>query len=209
MSQSDSKTNYHWLTTKRIEALADGIFAIAMTLLVLNLSDITDPAGMTDKKLVVLLIDDGQKFFNYALAFLLLSILWISHHRQFHQIKHSDPGLLWINIFILMFVVLMPFSTSLVGDFSNDPMAGVLFAGNYLVITLLYLANWNHATRDFRLIDSDTAPEIISQESKGHVLAAVVSIIVIVLSFFIPGWSLLAYLLLAIYPRIGARSHNK
>ncbi len=66
-----------------------------------------------------LLYSQMHRFFNYALSFLLLSIFWIVHHQQFHVIKRSDQRLLWINIFILMFVALMPFSTDLVGDFNQ------------------------------------------------------------------------------------------
>jgi len=208
MSKSSSDKTFLGLTTKRIEALADGIFAIAMTLLVLNLMNITDGAG-ADKRLSDLLADDASAIFHYALAFVLLAALWISHHRQFHHIQRSDVRLIWINVFMLMFVALMPFSTSLLGDFKDDSLAGVFFAGNYLVITLLYLASWTYATHNYRLIDRDTDTEIISSESRRYMVVAVVSVIAIILSLFIPDWGMSAYFLIPILLRISSRWHKR
>jgi len=194
------------LTTKRIEALADGIFAIAMTLLVLNLIGVTDDPG--GKGLDDMLREDGTKFFNYALAFLLLAVFWIGHHRQFHHIVRSDERLLWINILILMFVALMPFSTALHGEFDDESLAGIIFAGNFLVITLLYLANWVYASRGYRLIDPDTDRELISRESRRCIVVAVASCIAMITSLYVPDWAMLSYLLIPFLLRVASRLHR-
>ena len=106
------------LTTRRIEALADCIFAFAMTLLVLTL---TLPDVMQTKlSLSQLLVAQWPKFFNYALSFLLLAVFWVIHHQQFHVIRRTDSRHVWINVGILMFVALMPFSTDVVGDYGGE-----------------------------------------------------------------------------------------
>lgn len=122
------------LTTRRIEALADGIFAFAMTLLVLTLT--LPDATQTKLSLSQLLADQWPKFFNYALSFALLAIFWIVHHQQFHFIRRTDRTHIWINIGILMFVALVPFTTDVAGDYSRQTIAELLFSGNLLILGL-------------------------------------------------------------------------
>ena len=139
MPEGHSGKSRFVLTTRRIEALTDGIFAIAMTLLVLTLTlpDMLE----TQLGLSQLLADQWPKFFNYALSFVLLAIFWIVHHQQFHVIRRTDRGHIWINIGILMFVALMPFSTDVAGDYSGETLAELLFSANLMILGLLFLLN--------------------------------------------------------------------
>lgn len=197
--ESDSEKKHGIiLTTGRIEALTDGIFAFAMTLLVLNLALPDTVTELSAIRLQNLLIGQAHKFFNYALSFILLALFWVVHHQQFHQIKHSDSRLLWINIFVLMFVALMPFSTDLIGDFSGQTMAEVIFATNLLILGLLFTANWAYATRNHRLVDPDLDREIIVRGMRRNAVSPAISVIVIALSFIIPPWSLWLYLLVPV-----------
>ncbi len=182
------------LTTRRIEALADGIFAIAMTLLVLTL---TLP-DMTQTKLGLsqLLAEQWPKFFNYALSFVLLAIFWMVHHQQFHVIRRTDRRHVWINIGILMFVVLMPFSTDVVGDYSGETLAELLFGANLMILGLLFLLNWWYACWKHRLVDPDLDRETIVGGIRRSCVTPVVAALSMVLSFFIPGWALAAYMLI-------------
>jgi uncharacterized membrane protein len=183
------------ISTTRVEALADSIFAFAMTLLVLNLAIPDAHPGLSTGGLNDLLWSQAHKFFNYALSFVLLAIFWIVHHQQFHYIKRSDSRLMWINIFILMFVALMPFTNDLAGDFSGKTTAEVLFSGNMMVLGLLFLANWVYATGGSRLVDPDLDSALIRRGLRRNMVTPAVSVVVIVLSFFIPHWSLWFYLL--------------
>ncbi|NAS89798.1 hypothetical protein C4E24_08740 [ANME-1 cluster archaeon AG-394-G21] len=89
------------MTTHRIENLADGIFSIAMTLLVLSLTLLEARTDLTlTVELQDLLFGQTHKFFNYALSFILLAIFWIIQHDQFHFIKRTDRIHLWLNKFI-------------------------------------------------------------------------------------------------------------
>ena len=103
------------LSPRRIEALTDGVFAIVMTLLVLELSVSAIAEGSVHAELWPRLIDMWPKFLSYAVTFLMLGFMWIFHHRQFSHIKRSDNVFAWINIIALMFVALLPFSTSMLG----------------------------------------------------------------------------------------------
>ena len=113
--------------TGRMEAFSDGIFAIAMTLLVLELHvpalAATGSAGELAKALLLM----WPKFAGYGGSFLILGVLWIGHHNQFHYIRRVDRPFLWINIFFFMCVGFMPYCTALMGTFIwNLPCAASL-----------------------------------------------------------------------------------
>lgn len=184
------------LTTRRIEALADCIFAFAMTLLVLTL---TLPDVMQTKlSLSQLLIAQWPKFFNYALSFLLLAVFWVIHHQQFHVIRRTDSRHIWINVSILMFVALMPFSTDVVGDYRHETMAELLFGANLMILGLLFLLNWWYACWHHRLVDVGLDREVIVRGIRRNCITPVVAAVAMVFAFLIPRWGLVVYVLIPI-----------
>ena len=134
------------LTTRRIEALVDGVFAIAMTILILNLKPPRTVSPLTSSQLVKMLLADSAKGWNYALSFLLLAVFWKVHHKHYHVIKRTDERLIWINIFMLMVVVLLPFSTSVYGEYPTLTAAAVFLELNLFFIGLFILIQWAYAT---------------------------------------------------------------
>jgi uncharacterized membrane protein len=195
---ADKGNSVFHLTTHRLEALCDGIFAIAMTLLVLNLTLPSGAADLSNIELHSLIVGQGYKFFNYAISFMLLAIFWMAHHQQFHHIRKLDGALIWINVVILMFVALIPFSTDVVGDFAGHLLADVLFAGNLLVLSLLFLANWVYATYKHRLVDADFDDRIIRRGINRNILNSGVSLLVIIVALFFPTYCFWLYLLIPI-----------
>lgn len=186
------------LTTKRIEALTDGIFAIAMTLQVLSLN-LPETAGILNEAgLHHLLIAQFDKFFNYARSFLLLAIFWIIHHQQFHSIIRTDRKHLWINIFMLMFVALIPFSTTLVGNFNNDWMAEFFFGANLFFVGLFIQLNWYYATVGHRLVRRNFPQEKIDIGRKRGMITPLVSLLAMGIAVVNPGLASYAYLLIPI-----------
>jgi uncharacterized membrane protein len=196
MSEERSGKTRFVLTTRRIEALADAIFAFAMTLLVLTLA--LPDATQTKLSLSQLLADQWPKFFNYGLSFLLLAIFWIVHHQQFHLIRRTDRRHVWINIGILMFVALMPFSTDVVGDYEHETLAELLFSANLLILGLLFLLNWWYACWNHRLVDHDLSRETIVSGIRRGCITPVVAAVSMVLSLFIPRWGLTVYMLIPV-----------
>jgi uncharacterized membrane protein len=196
MPEKSSGESRFVLTTRRIEALADCIFAFAMTLLVLTLTlpDMTE----TKLNLSQLLAAQWPKFFNYALSFLLLAVFWILHHQQFHLIHRTDRRHVWINVGILMFVALMPFSTDVVGDYGGQTLAELLFSANLMILGLLFLLNWWYACWHHRLVDRDLDSETIIRGIRRSCVTPVVAAIAMVFAFFIPRWGLLVYVLIPI-----------
>lgn len=108
----------------RIEAFSDGVFAIAITLLSLEL---VIPAS---EDLAAALGDLWPDFFALGLSFLVIGTYWVFHHRLFSSVVRFDSRLIWINLLVLFFIVLMPFSTSVVADYGGQPLGVAVYACN-------------------------------------------------------------------------------
>jgi len=136
--------------TDRIAFFSDAVFAIALTLLVL---DIRLPEGLADGELWDALRELWPQFFAYVLTFAVLGINWITHHRKFRVMRRFDTGLIWINLAFLLFVALAPFPTSVLAEYGTAP-AVVLYAGEVAMLSILQAALWVYAYRRGLLDDS-------------------------------------------------------
>lgn len=174
--------------------LTDGIFAIAMTLLVLSIEVPKKEAVTAGAALHQYLLALYPQFFNYFLSFYLLSRLWINLHRVYHDIIRTDDRHIWINISLLMFVVLVPFSASLDAEYSGDFSAVAIFHANMLVIAVLYFWNWSYAARNHRLIEADFPDAVITLMKKRMLVFPVTALLALLISIMTPSYSTLTYL---------------
>ena len=117
----------------RIVAFSDGVFAIAITLLVLNL-DI--PEHLASGEIANALWDQREFFFAYALSFAVIGRFWLVHHRFFGEVKAFDGRLIVLNMFYLGWIVLIPFSSEVLGEYGGNAAAIVLYAGNLIGVVL-------------------------------------------------------------------------
>lgn len=186
------------LTTERLSTLVDGIFAIAMTLLAFKLALPDEFSPENEKELINSLLSIYPHFIHYILSFLLLGIFWIAHHRQFQFIVRLDKFSIWINILILLFICLIPFSASLVSEYSDLSIAAIFFETNLLLIGVLYLFFWKYATENFRLIDKNTPHEIIKIFYYRSSIIPLISILGILLSLEISGFSTVIYIIVPV-----------
>ncbi|MGE4554480.1 MAG: TMEM175 family protein, partial [Desulfovibrionaceae bacterium] len=123
------------LKPSRLESLTEGIFAIAMTILVL---DVKLPAGgrYDSAGLWAVLAGQGQILYNYFVSFALLGLFWIVHNRQFRYLTRTSSAHIWLNIGMLACVSLVPFTTQLYHLDVEGRTADVLFAANLLLVGL-------------------------------------------------------------------------
>src|SRR5271157_1564546 len=120
INNNDETTRNIGFGKNRIETLTDGIFAFSMTLLVtgIDVPQVQEEFNATSAYQV--LHDVFPDLIHYMLAFLVIAVFWYIHHTQFYKVRSVELKLLWINVFTLLFVALIPFSTSLIGDYSNS-----------------------------------------------------------------------------------------
>jgi uncharacterized membrane protein len=148
------------LSKHRVEALADGVFAIVMTLLVLELKVPELPRNVAQAELLRGIRELLPIFFSYFITFMLAASFWFFHHLYFHFIRHTTRALCWISLIFLMFVSLLPFSTGLLGHFLRQRVAQYFYFGNQLAIGAALLGHWIYARRA-NLFVGDAVPEVI------------------------------------------------
>lgn len=184
-----------WLSINRIEALADGIFAISMTLLVLSINVPKVTGDDADVELMGILSDNWHQFEHYVLSFLLLAMFWLIHHRQFHFIKRVSESFLWLNILVLMLVALVPFSTSFMTDYNNLQIPNLVFQANLMAIGLVYLAMWRYATGNYRLIGRDEIKvSVIYGTTLLYLVTPALSLVAMGVTFVSPSYSEMVYI---------------
>lgn len=193
------------LTKGRIEALTDGIFAFAMTLLVTTL-DFPKPGGalppLTPHEVMVAYFPG---FFNYVLAFIILAGFWVGHHALFHHIHSIDRTLLWTNVLSLLFVALLPFSTDVVGDYPDVPLAAVIFEANLLAIGIFIFLIWNYATTDRRFVERDLDERTVRVHARRALIVPSVSAVGILLALLGFTWTTLVYIAIPFFSMLMER----
>jgi uncharacterized membrane protein len=142
------------LSKGRMEALTDGIFAIAMTLLVLELKVPDLPRTAGTGELLQGIGREAPAFFSFLVSFLYCGLLWILHHLAMHFIRHLQIALVWMNLLFLMSVSIMPFSCALLGHFLRNSAAQEIYFGNMFAAAVLLAAQWLVAKKK-KLINED------------------------------------------------------
>ncbi len=184
------------LLTGRIEAFSDGVFAIAITLLILEiavpeLSSAQLSQGVLLQKLVELL----PKFVSFIISFSIISIFWVGHTIMFHFIARSDRKLLWLNSLVLMSVAFIPFPAALIGRYAPDTTAVVLYGATLVVAGILFALTWHHASTDRRLLDEKTPERVVRLGRKVILIAPITYAIAVAIAFVAPVVSIVIYVL--------------
>ena len=188
---------YH-IAKNRLETLVEGIFAIAMTLLVLGINLPKPQEAVAPEVLPGLIYGLVPQVFLFIVAFLVLALFWLGHHRQFHFIHTVDPALLWINILILIAIVFVPFSTDIAGDYPAVTAAALLFHANMFIVGILFTFQWDHICRHERLCEPVPEKAIVHAWFCRSMLVPAIAAVGVVLCLFDPVVSLLVYVALPI-----------
>lgn len=169
------------LSKSRIEALTDGIFAVAMTLLILDIKvPVVSDAAQLPRELFAL----WPKCASYAISFLMLGIYWVGQHNQFHLIRRTDRALLWINIVFLMTISFVPFSTALLSSYSSQQAALIVYGGNLIAIGLILYGHWSYATHGRRLVDPELEERTVRIVDRRILIGPAMFTLAIAVSFF-------------------------
>lgn len=129
--------------TERMVFFSDAVYAIAMTLLVIDLKVPEDHGGTSGQ----VLLDAIPGFIAYALSFTLIAISWVGHYRRYRVIKHHDSRMMLLNLVLLFFVALLPFPTSLLSQYNGETPAVVFYAFVVGMLSVLQWAGWQYAYR--------------------------------------------------------------
>ena len=147
-----SLNRYDIYSSSRLEAFSDGIFAIAITLLVLNIQLPENASELTINKALLMSV---PKLEVWVISFLIIGGMWIRHHKLIKQITRIDTLFIKLNLFYLMFITLIPWLVSLIVVYDNHPLAIVIFSGGITLIGIISLFNWIYLSKIKKIIAED------------------------------------------------------
>jgi uncharacterized membrane protein len=181
----DSSEQNH-IGLERLIFFSDAVFAIAITVLVLDIhlppgGDIAD-----NDQLRLMLTGLWPKYLAYIISFWVIGLYWISHHRKFLLIKRFDNRLLRLNILLLMAIAFIPFPTAVLSENGNRT-ASIFYAFIMAVGGLLVCLLWWHATRNHNLVDPQLNKQVIWQELASPLATVAIFILSIGIAFLDEG----------------------
>jgi uncharacterized membrane protein len=191
--------------TARLEAFSDGVFAIAITLLVLLFAR---PALSGGETLGDALLHQWPSYASYAVSFVTVGIMWVNHHAIFRHIVRVDRVLLFVNLLLLMCIAFVPYPTSLVAEFirsSQDARAAALLYGITMTTTAIFFnALWQYASRGYRLLDPDADRREVTGITRSYLPGAPLYGASTLLALWSAPASAIAYALIALFYAISS-----
>lgn len=187
--------------TGRIEAFSDGVFAIAITLLVLGIKA-PDAAEVGPAGLGSALLHLWPHYLAFATSFLTILSMWVNHHRIFTFVSRSDHFFLYWNGLLLLLVTFVPFPTTVLAIYFVQPqarIAGVLFAGTLVAIALAFKGLWRYASKNARLLARNVDQADVEQITRQHRYGPLMYTVALAASFVSVGLTVGLCLCLAVY----------
>jgi uncharacterized membrane protein len=153
--------------TTRLEAFADGVFAIAATLLIIDVS-VRAPGGELGHEI----LKAWPEYAAYTVSFITIGIMWINHHTCMRQIGAVDRRFLTINLLLLMCIAFVPFPTNLIAEHFHDDglrAAALTYGVTMTVTAVCFNSFWFYASRHDRLLAEDADPKVISGITRAYI----------------------------------------
>lgn len=180
--------------TDRLIALSDGVIAIAITLLVLDLPVPTIPPDGPSSLLQARILERWHEFFAFALSFLVVGLYWMLHRRVHVHIDAHDRGVIWLNLFFLLAVASVPYATRLLTTYP-DRFGVTVYAGVLAATGLSLTALWLYASRN-ELVDAGLSSRVVQLQAVRFAAAPLVFVLSMFVATVDPGLAMLTWLLL-------------
>lgn len=189
------------METTRLEAFSDGVFAVAITLLVLDIHT-PNAAALKDGTLTDALLRQWPVYLAYTLSFVTILIYWVNHHNVFRLIRRADHAFLLMNGLFLMLITIIPFSSSLLAAYIERPdqrAAEIVYSGTFLAAAIIFNRMWAHAVRGGRLLRKDAHAETVRSISKAFSFGPPLYLVAFALAFVSAKASLALCIALAVF----------
>jgi uncharacterized membrane protein len=175
------------VSTTRLETFADGVFAIAATLLILNVdAQVGEGSGAIGKRL----LEIWPSYIAYAVSFVTIGIIWSNHHTVMAQLGKVDRTFLMLNILLLMCVAFVPFPTRLIAEHLRDrhdlQPAALAYGATMTAMSICYITLWLYASRGGRLLRSDYNPRTVSGITRSYLPSTPLYLTATLLAFVSP-----------------------
>jgi uncharacterized membrane protein len=193
------------MSKNRLEAFSDGVFAVAITLLVLEI------AVPTGNDLWHKLGDEWLSFASFFVSFWVIGIIWVNHHGVIDHLKRADRGVLYLNLLVLMSVVLIPFATALMAEHLNsgddEHVAAAVYAASFVLKAIAFGVLWEYITRHREKLGVELTDEEVRRTSLAFQIGNPFYLLALVVAFISPEAVLVIIAALAVYYMVaGMRS---
>ena len=188
--------------TGRLEAFSDGVFAIAITLLILEIKVPHPDQAASAGELLGSLGAQWPAFLAYVTSFATILIMWINHHRIFRCVRRIDHSLLILNGLLLLCITFVPFPTALLTEYLERPaqaLAAAVYSGTFVVTAVIFNLLWRHVARSPRLLDPGVNRQFVRWNSRGYTVGPPVYLVAFGLGFLNAALGLVVCLALAIF----------
>jgi uncharacterized membrane protein len=196
------------MNTTRLEAFSDGVFAIAITLLVLEIK-----VPLPDTALGAELLQLWSSYLAYVISFLVIGAIWINHHAMFQHIVRVDGTLLLLNVLHLMLIAFLPFPTAVLAEAFHrgidESVAAAFYGGILTVIGIFVNAMWRYATHGDQLLSAHITATKIQKLNRQYLIGPIVYAIATLIALVFPWLAVLLFVLLNVFylwPRWGHKT---
>jgi uncharacterized membrane protein len=191
--------------TERLCAITDGVYAIVLTLLILDLKTPEIP-GIADEKLIVDLAKQSRNFISYIISFLVIAWFWFRHHEIFKALERCNNFLIGLNFFHMLLLSLIPYTASLAGRYEKDQLAVLLFLINLFLCGLSIAILSQYVVNKTEWHGTESAEQLLKQHWLYRYSFIVVAIPAIIVSFFNHNIALYVCFLFPVVIRLVTRS---
>ena len=186
------------VSKSRLEALSDGVFAIVMTILVLQLGGSAISDAETATQLEAALLAQWPTFVSYAISFLVVGLYWVSHHTYFTFIGEVNETQLWLNLLFLFCLSLIPFAAEVLGDHPDFRAGAVLYGLDLAACTGALYLNWEYAWNRGRVLVKDSGVVVVKRFRRRTLRAAVFYLLAAGVAWFSPMTGFYLYIVIAV-----------
>ncbi len=197
--------------TGRLETFADGVMAIAITLLILEVR-VPQPDALVHQTLRSALAEQWPSYVGFVVSFLTIGVIWVNHHEMFKLIERATRGFLMLNVIFLMTISFLPFPTALVADYVRHPdgrtTATLVYGLTMIAISVMFNVVWRAASTDGRLLVDGVNPDALARVTRSYLGGPIVYTIATLLAFVNPFISLGIFAVMAVFwmlPSAGVR----
>jgi uncharacterized membrane protein len=196
------------MSKSRLEAFSDGVFAVAITLLVL---EINVPGG---EHLWHQLKEEWPSFASFFISFWVIGIIWVNHHGVIDHLKRANRTLLYLNLLVLMSVVLIPFSTALMAEHlksgADEHVAAAVYAGAFVLMAVTFGSMWEYITRHREKLGVELSDEEVRSRTRSFHLGIPFYVVALAVAFISPAVVLVIIGAMALYYMVsGMRSPDE
>lgn len=196
MSTITAETTEDKFGLDRIVFFSDAVIAIAITLLVIEITPPEIESELVNTQLANQVLAMWPKYLGFVVSFWVIASYWVVHHRMFRIITNYNRSMMYINLLFLMFIAFMPYTTALLFEYPAQTITVIMYAGLVAAIGFTLFWLWTYVTHDKRLVGDHVTQSTIKSIAKNMLITPVMFLISMPIALINPLWAMYSWILL-------------